>query len=96
MKVEVLETALDDLADGFHFYENQSEGLGAYFVDSLWSDIDSLCLFAGIHPLFLGYHRLLSKRFPFAIYYKIENEIAHVWAVLDCRRDPAWIHKQLM
>ena len=96
MKVEVLETALDELADGFHFYENQSEGLGAYFVDSLWSDIDSLCLFAGIHPLFLGYHRLLSKRFPFAIYYKIENEIAHVWAVLDCRRDPAWIHKQLM
>ena len=34
MKVEVLETALDDLAAGFYFYENQSEGLGAYFIDS--------------------------------------------------------------
>jgi plasmid stabilization system protein ParE len=95
MKVEVLETALDDLSDGFHFYENQSEGLGIYFVDTLWSDIDSLCAFAGIHPLCLDYHRLLSKRFPYAVYYKIENNVARVWAVLDCRRDPAWIRKQL-
>ena len=55
MKVEVLETALDDLADGFHFYENQSEGLGVYFVDTLWSDIDPLCAFAGIHPLYMNY-----------------------------------------
>ena len=35
MKVEVLETALDDLADGYYFYENQSEGFGSYFVDTL-------------------------------------------------------------
>jgi plasmid stabilization system protein ParE len=96
MKVEVLETALDDLADGFHFYENQSEGLGAYFVDTLWSDIDSLCLFGGIHPLFLDYYRLLSKRFPYAVYYKIDNNVARVWAVLDCRRDPAWIRNHLV
>ena len=38
---------------------------------------------------------LLSKRFPFAVYYRIvENEIL-VYAVLDCRRDPAWIRKRL-
>lgn len=64
MKVQVLEEALDDLADGYRFYERQSEGLGTYFLDSLWSDVDSLCVYAGIHPVWLGYHRLLSKRFP--------------------------------
>jgi len=96
MKVEVLETALDDLADGFHFYENQSEGLGAYFIDTLWSDIDALCAFAGIHPIYMNYYRLLSKRFPYAVYYKIENAVARVHAVLDCRRNPAWIRNQLI
>jgi len=96
MKVEILASALDDLADGFRFYENQSEGLGAYYLDTLWSDIESLYAFAGIHPIHMEYHRLLSKRFPYAIYYKIENDVARVRAILDCRRNPAWIRNQLI
>ena len=95
MKVEVLETALDDLADGYYFYENQSEGLGSYFVDTLWSDIDSLCIFAGVHEIHNDYYRLLSKRFPYAVYYEITNEVAHIYAILDCRRNPAWIRNRL-
>ena len=42
MKVQVLEEAVSDLADGYRFYESQVEGLGDYFLDSLWSDINSL------------------------------------------------------
>jgi len=38
MNVTVLEDALVDLADGYRFYEQQSGGLGIYFLDSLWSD----------------------------------------------------------
>lgn len=95
MKVQVLEEALDDLMDGYRFYERQSEGLGTYFLDSLWSDVDSLCVYAGIHPVCLGYHRLLSKRFPFAIYYRIEDNAARIRAILDCRRNPAWIRNRL-
>ncbi len=68
---------------------------GDYFLDSLWSDINSLRLYAGVHTVYHGYHRLLSKRFPFAIYYRIEGRIARVRAVLDCRRDPVWISERL-
>ncbi|MFZ4394881.1 MAG: type II toxin-antitoxin system RelE/ParE family toxin, partial [Kiritimatiellia bacterium] len=32
--------------------------------------------------------RLLSRRFPFAVYYRVEDGFAGVRAVLDCRRDP--------
>ena len=71
MKVEILDEAEQDLVDGFLFYESQSEGLGDYFLDSLFSDIDSLQLYAGIHALHFGYHRLLSRRFPFAAYYRV-------------------------
>lgn len=69
--------------------------LGEYFLDSLLSDIDSLQLFAGIHPWHFGYQRLLSKRFPFAIYYRIDGDIIHVFAVLDCRQDPKKVQDRL-
>ena len=95
-KVRILASASQDLVDGCRFYEEQAEGVGAYFLDSLYSDIDSLIINAGIHPIHFGkYHRLLSKRFPFAVYYRIEGQIALVYAVLDCRRKPAWIRKKL-
>lgn len=96
MKIKILSSASRDLIEGYNFYEKQSEGVGTYFLDSIFSDIDSLIVNAGIHPLhFDKYHRLLSKRFPFAIYYRIEKQIVLVYAVLDCRRNPAWIRKQL-
>ena len=95
MKVMVLDEALVDLAHGYRFYERQSNGLGTYFLDSLWSDIDSLGFFGGIHPVHFGSHRLLSKRFPFAVYYRLEMDAARVRGVLDCRRNPAWIRERL-
>lgn len=94
MKVEILGPAEKDLEDGYRFYDSQSAGLGSYFLDSLYSDIDSLAYFGGIHPVVHGYHRQLSKRFPFAIYYRILNDVAVMFAVLDCRRDPSWIRER--
>ena len=95
MKIKILEEAEQDLIDGFRFYEAQNFGLGQYFLDSLFSDIDSLQLFAGIHPWYFGYQRLLSKRFPFAIYYRVDNDIVRIRAVLDCRQDPMKIQDRL-
>ncbi|MEA3232600.1 MAG: type II toxin-antitoxin system RelE/ParE family toxin [Thermodesulfobacteriota bacterium] len=96
MKLRILSAALDDLSKGRSFYEKQGEGLGSYFFDSLFSDIDSLTLYGGIHPKFFGYYRMLSKRFPYAIYYKLENQsVAVVWRVLDLRRDPKKIKQSL-
>ena len=89
MRIEILESAREDLVSGMLFYERQRPGLGSYFLDSVFADIDSLLLFAGIHPVvFERYYRLLAKRFPFAIYYRTEGEVIRIYAVLDCRRDP--------
>ncbi len=96
MKIKLLAAGLDDLSEGRLFYEKQGEGLGEYFFDSLFSDIDSLTLYGGIHPNFFGYHRMLSKRFPYAIYYKLEEKsVAVVWRVLDLRRNPKKIRQLL-
>jgi plasmid stabilization system protein ParE len=95
VRVQVLDEATVDLADGFRFYERQAEGLGEYFLDSLWSDIQSLRLHGGIHSSHNGYYRLLSKRFPYAVYYRIEDDVARIRAILDCRRDPKWLSQRL-
>jgi hypothetical protein len=95
VKIRILDAAAQDLIDGFRFYEMQEAGLGQYFLDSLFADVDSLLIYAGIHPFCFGvYHRLLAKRFPFAIYYKIDGDLVLVYAVLDCRRNPAWARKR--
>jgi hypothetical protein len=71
-------------------------GVGEYFPDSIFSDFESLRLYAGIHSIhFEKYNRLLSKRFPFAIYYRIEENEVKIYGVLDCRRDPAWLKKRM-
>ena len=88
MKIKVLSSAMDDLYDGYRFYEQQTQGLGVHFFKSLFSDIDSLLLHAGIHPVHFGYHRLLSKRFPYAIFYRLEDDLIVVRRVMDIRRDP--------
>jgi hypothetical protein len=75
MKIKILESANQDLREGFDFYESQETGIGNYFLETLFSDIESLRLFAGIHSMCI-------------------DEVK-VYAVLDCRRDPAWIRKRL-
>jgi plasmid stabilization system protein ParE len=43
-----------------------------------------------------GYYRLLSKRFPYAVYYLINrSRDVIVWRVLDLRQDPVRIQKAL-
>lgn len=95
MRLRILTEALEDLEQGFRFYEGQETGLGAYFLEQLFSDIDSLLHRAGIHPQRFSYHCAFARRFPFAIYYKVEGEEIRVHAVLDCRRNPSWITKRL-
>ena len=57
MKIRVLRSALEDLASARQFYDAQAPGVGDYFFDSLFSEIDSLVLHAGIH-------RVQCKRRP--------------------------------
>jgi len=89
MKVKILGSAFEDLDRARLFYETQEPGLGTYFLDSIFSDIDSLLLYAGVHRKVFGSHRLLAKRFPYAIYYKLQpGSTAVVWRVLDLRQSP--------
>lgn len=96
MRVRVLTSAFNDLEAGRKFYNKQGTGIGEYFFDSIFSDIDSLMLYGGIHSKKLGFHRFLASRFPYAIYYKVSgNDTVDVYRILDCRQDPAGADKAL-
>lgn len=95
MKLRILSLAYRDLDAGQGFYEMQQAGLGDYFLNTLFSDIESLLLHAGVHIQVFGYYRALSKRFPYAIYYKVNEDIIEIWRVLDCRRNPKQTRRAL-
>ena len=95
--VRISEDAIEDLNEGYLFYEAQQAGLGDYFASCLRADIEALRLYAGVHRVvYRDYHRLLSRVFPHGIFYTKEADTAVVWAVIDLRRDPAWISEKLL
>lgn len=93
MKIQLLSTAFTDIAEAQMFYEQQQKDLGIYFQDAIFSDIDSLTVYAGVHSQVFGFYRALSRVFPYAIYYKIEAERVIVWHILDCRANPTRIKR---
>ncbi len=94
-KILISEDAFGDLNEGFLFYEAQEFGLGDYFTACLRADIEGLKITAGIHREMQGFHRLLSRVFPYAIFYTVGTVQVTVWAVVDLRSDPDWIHSKL-
>jgi len=93
--VVILKDVANNLKDGKYFYDQKEAGVGDYFWDNLVADIESLIIYAGIHNKRFGLYRMFAKRFPYAIYYEIKDDIAHVIAVLPMRRDPEWIKRKL-
>ena len=94
-EVFLLKEATVDLEESRLFYDLQEKGVGDYFFDCLISDLECLDFYSGTHSKTFGLYRMFSKRFPFAIYYEIDNDIVEVVAILDMRRDPSLIQRKL-
>lgn len=93
--VVVLAEAAEDIEQAREFYDVQEPGIGDYCADSLVADIESLALYHGIHSRHFGFYRMLAGRCPFGIYYRETKIETQIIAVLDLRRDPNWIRKEL-
>jgi len=94
-QLSLTELAQEDLHIAQSFYEKQTVTLGDYFIDSLLVDLESLRFYAGIHEQHFGYYKMLAKRFPFAIYYDLEENKVIVHAILDSRQHPSNIETRL-
>ena len=95
MKVKILLSGIKDIEAGKDFYDSQDKGVGGYFLETIFSEIESLRLHGGIHKKVFGYFRLLARKFPYAIYYIIDENVVVVYRIIDCRRDPKFHRKSL-
>lgn len=94
-RVVVLAEAAEDLEAAQEFYNAREAGVGDYCVASVLADLESLAGHHGIHHRQHGCFRMLASRFPFGIYYLETEHETRVVAVLDLRRNPSWIRRQV-
>ncbi len=73
MRIDISSDAELDIENGYWFYESQSLGVGGYFRSSIFSDIDSLVIHGGSHPIVDGFHRKVCRTFPYKIYYEMTS-----------------------
>lgn len=87
--VVVRPVAQADLDDAFAWYQHQAPGLGHEFLRAVAAVFEQIArhpeMFPDVHR---GRRRALVRRFPYAVYYRVDNDRADVVACLHLRRGP--------
>ena len=79
-----------DLAATFDWYETERAGLGREFLGELRATYDRVADGPLTYQeLRSGIRRALVRRFPYAVYFAVEDDVIVVLAVLHVSRDPA-------
>jgi toxin ParE1/3/4 len=87
-RVVIRPRAESDLCEARDWYENQRAGLGEQFVTQTTATIDLLARDPQLHPeYYRGFRRVLMRRFPYKIFYRLEGNRIIVFRVLHSRRN---------
>jgi len=88
-KVYIRPDAEKDIETAATWYEMQREGLGKAFLDEVLHAFETISdnpqMYVVVHR---HTHRALIHRFPFAVYYRIEEDSLVVVAVMHGSRHP--------
>lgn len=78
-----------DLQEAYSYFEKCRVGLGSDFMDCVGISLAKVSSNCEQYPIvYKSIRRVLINRFPFAIFYKMIDEVIVVFAVLDCAREP--------
>jgi len=89
LEVRLRLEAEQDLSDAAIWYEQQLTGLGNQFLDEVQVAFSSISEAPLMYPfVHRNTRRALIHRFPFGIYYRVENTAIVVLAVMHGSRDP--------
>ena len=81
--------AEQDLSDAAGWYEEQRPGLGHEFLDEVLEVFSVIAEAPHMYPsVHRNTRRALIHRFPFGVYYRIEETTIVVVAILHGSRDP--------
>jgi plasmid stabilization system protein ParE len=79
-----------DVAAAYDWYEKERAGLGREFLDELRATYNRIA--DGplkYQHLRSGIRRALVRRFPYGVYFAVEDDVIVVLCVLHANRDPA-------
>jgi len=87
-QVIVRSEARRDVLDTYRWYQEKA-GLGLRFRDALDATIERIRQNPlGYQVLFRELRRALLRRFPYAVFFRLQDDVIVVVAVLHTRRDP--------
>jgi len=83
VQVRFRSEAVEDVEAAKAWYNEQRDGLGDAFVLALESAVRLVVEFPEAFPEIAARHRrALLRRFPFALYYRVEGDVVEVLACL--------------
>jgi toxin ParE1/3/4 len=89
MNLRYTDRSKDDLELAFAWYERQRRGLGFEFLDCVEVALQNIIDYPELYQLhYLCFRGCPIRRFPFSIFYSIENNEIIVHSVFDNRQDP--------
>ncbi len=92
----ILEIAEDEISEAFDWYEQKVAGLGAEFAEELNLTLSNIITDPFLsNEVYSSFRRALLNRFPYKIWYEIEDDIIVVWAVVHVKRHPNFWKKRL-
>lgn len=95
-RVHVRRAAEIDVAEALDWYESQQAGLSVEFLDEFERIIDSVADNPRMFPhLYCGIRRAVLRRFPYLIWYRIEDSEVTVLACTHGKIDPEAIPERV-
>lgn len=80
-----------DLQDAWIWYESQRPGLGGEFLAEIHTAIRSLEMDPERRPVYYrDFRRMLTRRFPYKIFYRTEGHRVVIFRVLHVKREHRW------
>jgi hypothetical protein len=79
----------EDVVTGYRWYEGKVPGLGDEFLQMFYRCVEGIKR----NPLvsatvYHDFRRSLFRRFPYAVYFRVQGNAAIVFGVFHCARDP--------
>lgn len=96
--IEITPEAKAEITNARNWYEEQQNGLGESFTETVREHINALKTESPEHKIvFDDLRRVLVKRFPYVIYYKRyeATKTVKVFAVLHDKRDTGFLKKKI-
>ena len=85
-----------DVLKGRAWYEEKTPGLGEAFVSAFFACAQELVTYPRQYQkVHRDFRRHLLRRFPYALYYQVEDNKVVVFGVFHCARDPRRVRQEL-